>query len=224
LTHTSALEASFLVTTTPIFVTLGGIWFLREREDGREWVGLLIALSGTLLLVFEPLLSGNGQLTELSIWGNTLIFLSNIATAAFYLLAKKHYQSVPKFFTTSISFWVGTVTFFLLGWWQLGGNLPNFLLQLQQDLAEPLVLWPSLYMAVFGSIIGFTVYMMGQNLIEASEASLFSYLQPMVYIPLSMLLFGDELRWGMVVAVGLIGLGVFWGETKPVRYKQSPHK
>lgn len=37
LNHTSALEASLLTTTAPLFITLGGVIFLRERQEKHEW-------------------------------------------------------------------------------------------------------------------------------------------------------------------------------------------
>lgn len=270
---TSALEASFLTTTTPIFITLGGIWFLHERQEGYEWLGLALALAGTLLITFEPLISsalelawtgmvepvlaltrtgmaeagsglgggsvGGGSVdgaglgaeslatsvistelepAEFSLIGNLLILVYNILTAGYFLLAKKYYKNVPKLFVTPISFFVGAVAFFLLGWWQFGDfswlslvGLVGFVDQLQLDLAQPMILWPSVIIAVFGSIIGLTVYIAAQDLIEASEASLFSYLQPLVYIPLSMWLLGEVLKPILVVAVTIIAVGVYLG-------------
>ena len=217
LTRTTALEASFLVTTIPVFVTLGGIWWLKESEEKHEWIGLILALAGTLVLVFEPVLSGRSQMSSFSVGGNLLILFSNIATAAYYLLAKKYYQSLPKLFVSPLSFWVGAITFLLLSWWQLGGNfnLDSFSLmlgQFQGDLSQPLVLWPSLYMAIFGSVVGLTAYIAGQNLIEASEASVFFYLEPLVYIPLSIGLHGERVSSLMILAVGVIAVGVFLTE------------
>ncbi|PIW07743.1 hypothetical protein COW38_02360, partial [Candidatus Collierbacteria bacterium CG17_big_fil_post_rev_8_21_14_2_50_45_7] len=48
LAKTSALEASLIGATGPIFVVLGGIWFLHERENKKEWQGLALSLLGSL--------------------------------------------------------------------------------------------------------------------------------------------------------------------------------
>src|SRR3989339_934910 len=55
---TSGLEASLLGATGPIFTILGGIIFLKEREEKREWRGLALSFLGTLILVAEPLILG----------------------------------------------------------------------------------------------------------------------------------------------------------------------
>jgi hypothetical protein len=46
------------------------------------------------------------------------------------------------------------------------------------------VLMPVLYMGILGTPIAMSLLLYGQSKIEASEASLFTYLQPLVYIPL----------------------------------------
>jgi drug/metabolite transporter (DMT)-like permease len=209
---TSALEASLLVTTLPVFITLGGLLFFQEKILRWEWLGLFIALAGSILLVIEPLLSGFSDQTESSLLGNALILMSNITTAAYFLFAKKHYAKLPKFFVTSISFWVGAVSFLLFAGLHIG--FADLGTAIFQDLNSPLVLWPSVYMAVFGSIIGLTVYILGQNLIEASEASLYSYLQPLIYIPLAYFMHGDQLHPAMGVAIILVIIGVFVGEKR----------
>lgn len=226
LDRTSALEASFITTTLPVFITIGGIAFLHERQNGHEWLGLLLAFGGTLFLVFEPLLKGQTTLSEISVWGNMLVLLSNVISTTYYLLAKKYYQKMPKFFVTSVSFWVGALTFFALSWWASGTDLWSTLFDLQADFVLPAIFWPSLYMAIFGSIIGLTVYIIGQDLIEASEASLFNYLHPFIYVPLSILFFGDRFSLLMVLAIGLIGFGVFWAEKNafPHYHRQKKNK
>lgn len=214
LAETSSLEASFLVTTIPVFVTIGGIWWLHERQEKHEWAGLVMAVGGTLLLVFEPLINGRSQWSNFSFWGNVLILTSNILTATYYLLAKKYYRHMPKLFVSPLSFAVGAVTFLIISWLDQGGSWPQLLGSFQTDLSQPLVLWPSLYMAIFGSIIGLTAYIAGQDRMEASEASVFSYLQPLVYIPLAMSLHGDMLTPLMVLAVAVIAVGVWLTEKR----------
>jgi drug/metabolite transporter (DMT)-like permease len=48
LSQTPALTASLIGSAAPIFTTLAGILILKEREEKREWIGLVISLLGTL--------------------------------------------------------------------------------------------------------------------------------------------------------------------------------
>lgn len=205
---TSAVEASLITTTVPVFITLGGIWFLRERQEKFEWFGLLLALAGTLFLTLWPAWNNPALGQTFSVAGNLLIVGQNITTAAYFILAKRYYQTWPKLFVASISFVVGLVSFALLGLAEASWNLGSLLQLIQSDWQHPAVWWASIYMAVFGSIIGLTAYIKGQNGVEASEASVFWYLEPLVYVPLSFWLLQEKIQPFQIVALLLILVGV----------------
>jgi len=207
----SAIEASLLGNATPIFVTLGGIFFLKEKESRQEWSGLFLALIGTFILVIAPnLAAGQGfNLTSLS--GNLIFLLAMLFNAAYYLLAKKYYWQLPLFLVTAISFYVGLIGFGLL-FWQESSSLANIWPQIRLDWQIPATAIASLYMAFFGSIIGLTAYYQGQKHIEASEASLFTYLQPLVAIPLAIFFLSESVSWQQLLGLAIIFLGVIWGE------------
>lgn len=271
LSLTSSLETSLIATTSPLFTTIGGVLFLREKQERYEWLGLALAIVGTLILAVEPLLTGKSISATFSLTGNFLVFLQNISLAAYFLLAKKHYPRVPKLFASSISFFVGAGFFLLLSLFpftatthppqltdrlnptisssspaetlsldarqslgtpntpptpslstphiqSIASLLPSFnsnlWSQVTHDLTHPAVLLAVLYMAIFGSIIGLTAYIKGQDGMEASEASVFTYLQPLIYIPLATLWLKEPFSWPMLVAIGIIGMGVWMVEKK----------
>jgi drug/metabolite transporter (DMT)-like permease len=216
LNYTTVIEANLLGTSLPLFITLGGITLLKEKQELNEWFGLCIALVGTLYLTVFPLIT-TGSVTGISVLGNSLIILSHIANLFYYPLAKKYYTHIPKFLVTTISFWVGTVTFFLLSLLELRGSLPKLLHTITSDTTAPSVWVASGYMAVFGSIIGLTAYIKGQDGVEASEASLFYYLQPLVYLPLTFYLFGEVLNGPQLVSLIVILMGVLIAERRPGR-------
>lgn len=231
LSRTTALEANFLAMSSPLFITLGGILFLKEKQERHEWVGLSLAVLGTLLLILLPVFYGQTQWQGLSLFGNILIMGHNVATAGYYLLAKRIYHPFPKLLVATLSFWVGLISFTFLALGELWGQinlgavtsltvsrLSNFWLAASQtiaaDLSHPQVWIASGYMATFGSIIALTAYIKGQDGMEASEASWVSYLQPLVYIPLSMVVLGEQLYGLQLVSLGLILVGVWWAEKR----------
>lgn len=214
LSTTSALETSLIAITTPIFITLGGIVFLKEKQERHEWVGLFLALFGTLFLVLLPYFVGTNIRGVGSLTGNAFIVLQNIATAAYFILAKKHYRKLPKLFVTTISFYVGAITFGVLSLLEVKGNIHAFKSIVATELHSPYVWLIALYMALFGSIIGLTAYIKGQDSMEVSEASLFSYLQPLVFIPLSMVLLGESLSTLQILCLAAVTLGVCIAERR----------
>ncbi|NCN87664.1 MAG: EamA family transporter [Candidatus Pacebacteria bacterium] len=220
LKFTSALEANLLTTTVPIFVTLGGIFLLKEKQERNEWIGLIIAFIGTLILTLAPIFSLNGQFTQFSIWGNLLILLHNIINLFYFPLAKRVYQGAPKLLISGISFYIGLVFFIPLVMFELGSPNPMTLINTMiSELQNFSVLWAAFYMAIFGSIIGLTAYIKGQEGIEASEASLFWYLQPLIYIPLGYIMLNEKINTIQVVSLLVIFIGVFIAEKRNSRKK-----
>ena len=203
LSRTSAIEASLISITWPLFVTLGGIFILKEKEQKHELAGLIITIIGTLILIIKPLLTAkiNGDFT-----GNLFILGQNVCIATYYLLTKKHYKGLNKWLTTHLSFWVGFIAFLTLIFITQGSPFPTLITTLSSFSWSSFAIF---YMAFFGSIIGLTFYLLGQERIEASEASLFTYLQPVFAIPLSFFLLHEGVSWIEFSAVVIIIIGVY---------------
>ncbi len=211
LAKTSAVEASLLANTTPIFVVLAGIFFLKENQERREWLGLGLAFTGMVFVTLIPLLTGNGSAT-MSVEGNLFIIMQNVLTALYLIGAKKYYKKLPKLFVTAISFYVASISFFFLSLWETSFSFSSLVSAIQYDLQFQSVWFAAGYMALFGSIIGLTAYIKGQENIEASEATIFWYLQPLVYIPLSLWMLGEPTHPLQFVGLAIILLGVFTSE------------
>ncbi len=197
---TSSIEASIIESSSPIFIVLGGMFFLKEIIKRREWYGLSIALFGTLLLTIEPLLS-SGFNFRASMLGNLLIVLSNLIWAAFLLIAKKTKTNPTEL--SFFSFLVSIPFFFLINLSTPG----SFDIDLQ---ALPGIL----YMAIGGSIIAFWAYTEGQKHIEAGEASIFTYLKPAFSIPLSFLWLKESVTPMTVISTLIIIFGVYISEKR----------
>ncbi len=200
LNQTTAIEASILESTSPIFTILLCLLFLKETLKPKEGKGLALALIGTFMIALEPLISANGQLT-LSIQGNLLIILANIIWTAFILLSKK-FKTNP-IYLSFYSFVVSIPFFYFISISQSASLTLN-------TLALPGIL----YMAIGGSIIAFWAYQEGQKRIEASEAAIFTYLKPAFAIPLSILWLKEAFSPVAIIATILIIIGVFISEKR----------
>jgi len=214
LARTTAIETSILATTTPLFIIFASILFLRERETRREWLGLTVSVAGILLIAALPLLNGEVGLSRISLVGNILVLLANCATALYAIIIKSHYKKIPPFLAVAISFWLGAVVFGFLSLANSNFSLPLLISTIATDWQQPAVVFASLYMAIFGSIIGLTAYIKGQNLIEASEASVFYYLQPLVYLPLGVLILGEHISPYQIFGLAAILVGVWISERR----------
>lgn len=204
---TSGLEASLIGAAGPVFTVLGGIIFLREKQEKHEWQGLALSLLGTIILVVEPLLTGRNSHAGFYFKGNLLIIASSLINTTYLLLAKKHYHYLPKLFICSISYPIAFISMRVLLGFQGVSSSINL-------LSIPSVALASIYMAIFGSIIAFGLLLYGQSRIEASEASLFTYLQGIVAIPAAWFILGEIPTWPMIIAIFIIAWGVIFAEKR----------
>lgn len=219
LARSTAIETSLLGTTSPLFIIFACVIFLREKLSKQEWLGLTISVIGMLLIAILPILNGNIGLTGVSLEGNLLILLANVVGAVYAILIKSQYKKIPPLFAAAVSFWLGAIAFGVLSMFAGKLSLVELFTTAFQDWQQPSIAIASLYMAIFGSIIGLTAYIKGQKLIEASEASLFYYLQPLIYLPLGVLLLGEPLNIYQLIGLGVILLGVGISEGRQSRKK-----
>jgi drug/metabolite transporter (DMT)-like permease len=207
LSMTSALQASLIGSTGPIFIVIGGIIFLHERENKREWQGLAISTLGSLLLVAEPLLTHTGHDTPMSSVGNLFIMGYNLVYTVYAIIAKKVYKSKPPLFVGSLIYMSTAFIYALLLIYQR--SLPSLAL-----LFHPQVIVPVLYMAIPGSILAFGLYLYAMAKIEISEENLFTYLNGVIAIPAAYLILGEVPTVFTIISTLIIALGVYRAESR----------
>jgi len=84
LRHTTAVNATILVTTVPVFTVLGSLLLGLERPSGPKLAGIGLAAAGAIYLVGPERLS----LEPSAAVGNLLILAGMIAYASYFLLSK----------------------------------------------------------------------------------------------------------------------------------------
>lgn len=218
LVKTSALDSAVIVATAPLMIVFGGAIFLKEIITKQEKIGLGLAFLGTLIAVASPLLNGLSFSSQHNLSGNILIFISNISWTAYSLLSKKLSKKYPSFNITALSFFVGLVSFLPLFFYQRlalidyqkSVNLPATSLFYISPKGLPGII----YMSTLGSLIAYFTYTYGISLIEASEATLFAYLQPIFTAPLAFLWLKESVSKYFILGAILIIIGVFLTEYK----------
>lgn len=200
---TSSIEASILTAAGPIMLIIGGRLFLKEKIEKNEEIGLIIALLGTLLLALEPLLVNSSINAKFSLVGNALILFSTLIWTGFLLLVKKLKTDATQI--SLVSYLVSIPIFAILVLLE-----PTQITNIQYQISNAA---PGIaYMAIFGSVIAFWAYTKGQEMIEAGEASIFTYLQPLVTLPLAYFWLHESLSGISLLACLLIGTGVYFSE------------
>lgn len=86
------------------------------------------------------------------------------------------------------------------------GNLTKYM--------SPPFLWGILYMSLLSGIAAYILYQYGLKFIEASEASIFYYLQPLVAIPAAVIFLHESLSPLFIVGAVIITIGVYIAEKR----------
>ena len=211
LDKTSAIEASLLGTLTPIFIVIGGGFFLKEIVTRSEKIGIAIAFLGSIVVVVEPFFNGDQGFNLNHALGNLMVLANCITWGAAMLWMKKVADKYHPFTIAFTSFVTAAVAYYFL----VGLTVPDF--TLGQIINQPLALTASLYQGILGSVIALLLYQLSQKFIEASEATLFSYLIPLFSIPLAMIWLGEMptpafIFGGLIVILGLIVAEKRWKE------------
>ncbi|MGD0523003.1 MAG: DMT family transporter [Candidatus Microgenomates bacterium] len=191
---TTVLEMSLISLTGPLMIAVAGVVFLREHITQREKIGMAIALVGTVLTIITPL--------KLS--GNLLIILYLIANTFSVIICKKLLRlGVSPSLMTNMTFIVGFAT-----------TLP---LVIGQTNFGQLSLYPILGIAFLAVLSGNLAYYLGnraQKSIEISEAGLFSYLYPLLSMPLAVIWLHEEVTLPYIIGAIVVVIGVVIAEIK----------
>lgn len=209
--YTTALDASLLSATAPIFVVFASMYFLKERVTRREKVGLLIAFLGTLAIIFQPL-AENKILFRENILGNVLIVVANIAGIFYVILSKyglKH--KYDPLFITIYTFFLGFITLLPLAVIQAGSFSSLVSLIASSSTQTHLGV---IYMALISGSLAYFLYHRALKTIEASEATLFSYLSPLFAAPLAVFWLGEEITSFYLMGAAIVATGVIIAENK----------
>ncbi len=81
---------SFLANLTPIFVTVFGISFLKERFNIIEGAGMILTLTGAIMISY----TGQNKLSEIFIEGTGLITISSIFLSISIIIAKSRISHI----------------------------------------------------------------------------------------------------------------------------------
>jgi drug/metabolite transporter (DMT)-like permease len=188
---------ALLISTEPLWIVLFG--WLRDRGQrpgGRVIAGLLLGLTGLVLLV-RP--SSSGGLDPL---GVAAVLVASLSWAWGSLYSQRAKLPASPLLSTSLQMLGGGSLLLLAG--LLTGEPARF--ALSQVSARSLLALA--YLAVFGAIIALTAYAWLLRTASAVLVSTYAYVNPVVAVFLGWAMAGEPLTRGTLIAAGVILTGV----------------
>ncbi len=201
--YTSSALAGILQNTNPLFIlVLSGI-FLKEIITKNKILGLVTGFLGVCFIVFvgtdiKELFSSETFL------GNVLIIASALSWAIYSILNKRVFKKYSPLHLTSIAYIFGTILL-----------IPAVLIfSSVADLSElSLKSWLIiLYLGITCSAIAFFSWNYALSKMDASKASAFLYLIPVIAIFIGWAFMGEEVSTYALLGSGLVLGGVYLTE------------
>jgi drug/metabolite transporter (DMT)-like permease len=205
LVTSQATTTAWIVATTPIFIALLGWLFLKEKLGWLRTTGIGLAALGVLLVVSKGSLSSLAS-GHFGSPGDILIMISAPNWAVFSVLSRsrlKRYPAAPMMFYVMALGWLfSSVLFFA------GHGLNEFShLTLNGWLGVG-------FLGVICSGFAYIFYYDALQVIPATQAGVFLYLEPLVTLVVAAIILGEPLLLVALLGGAIILLGV-WLVNRP---------
>ena len=195
---TSPVDASICTSTLPIWTMLMAAVVLKEPLTGKKIIGVLLGLSGALLLI----LSGSNRVsgTGSNVLGDLLCLGSQMSYAVYLVFFQ---DVIKKYSPLALMKWkylFGALMLipFTLGTLS-GTNWPAFT---SGD-------WGALaYVLLCGTFLAYLIVPIGQRTLRPTVVAMYNYLQPVWAAIIAIVLAQDSLTVFKIIAVVLIFAGV----------------
>lgn len=219
LKRTTAIDASVLTLTLPMFSVLFGWWFLKEKVYFVNLIGIFLGLLGSLVIIGFPQIF-TGIISPEAFLGNILIILASICWVVGAVISKPLLSKYSSLVVTGVAFIVGTVTMLIPSAFEYYKN-PGWSSQI--TILGFLGLG---YMILLSSISAYFLFEWGLSKTSVVVADLFQYIEPAVATTLAVLVLGEKISHSFLIGALLIGAGVFMGTLakQELHHRRIMHK
>lgn len=193
---------SVIYGLTPLITAILAARFLHERSlTPIKVLGMVLGFSGLALIFLSP---ATLELKRLEGLGMLLFAVTTQAAGAIFL--KRHSSHLHPLALNSGSLMVAVPLFMLV--WLLSSPHSGSALQ-----AEPRAQWAVLYLAIFGTVVGFNLYYYLLKKLPASVVALITLVTPVLAMLMGVTLNGEVLgpRVALGAAIILVGLACHQG-------------
>lgn len=204
LNHTTTVNSSIIIGTSPIFTMFLSTKFFRQEElNLNKIIGAFMAFLG-ILLVFT---GGKGiSFGGSTVLGDCLILINSLSWALFTVLGKRLVDKYEPFVVIAYINIYATITMLPIVF------TPAFITSIKK---ATFATWAStLYLAVFCSVYGFYMWYKGIKIIGAPRTSMFNYINPVVAVTIGILFLKED--WNVYTLIGgiLVFIGVYIASVK----------
>lgn len=210
---TTPINAGIIMTSNPILVLLGSAILLGEVISRRKIAGVLLGLTGAVLLILYKSGSGVPELSLDSAAGDFMVFLNAACYAAFLVLVKPLMEKYNALTVIKYAFLAGLVFVLPIGFKELS--------QVEFHKMPPMIIAETIFVVIFTTFLAYLLNSFALSKAKPSTVSVYIYSQPVFAALFAVLLGKDALTGVKIISAGLIFSGVY---LVSIRSRQSRKK
>jgi drug/metabolite transporter (DMT)-like permease len=203
LSMTYSIHATLLMLATPIFITILGAWFFKDKLTWLKWVGLMLGVAGASILILASQKGGNASDV---LWGDIFVIINAISYSFYFILVKPLMQKYHPIPVTRILFSMGLVVALPFCWNEFSA-IPwqDYTIKSWAVLAQ---------ITIGGTFLAYAFNIYGIKHLGPSVAGSYIYTQPVFAAIIAMSILGEPLEWYKLLAGLCIFTGVFLANKK----------
>ena len=196
--RTSAVVATIITATIPIFTVLLAVVRLRQSVRWYQLAGLGLALAG-IALATAGTSTGSPALAATAATGDACLLLSSVCIAAYYVLSAELAISEGVVAVSAWSTIFGAVMLSPLAAWSVAAHQVRW---------TPLSLGVLVYLGLLVTVFGMWIWLHALRTLPARVAASSQYVQPLIGIFVSAAIFGTPLGGGFAAGSALVLAGI----------------
>ena len=198
LKFTTAANTGWIIGTAPIFMAILALVFFREKITALQIIGIVIAMTGLLLLV------GKGDITNINLIenkGDLLVLASAFTWGVYSMVNKKISLSYPPLMTILYLFIMMAIIII-----PFNLNLET----IDSVVHLSLISWAAVsFLGLFCSGIAYVIWAYALREMESAKVGAFLYFEPFITVLAAWVFLKETITILMIISGIIITIGVF---------------
>jgi len=207
LTYVSATVCSVLISTIPVFATLGAWLIFKERLKAINYAGIITSFLGVLVFIMN-----NDGSISFSLKGLSLLLLAVLSAVGYNLTLSRLVGTYSPVYIVNVQNLIGAILF-----------LPLFLIfDLKHFMSTPFtfnMFKPIIELSIFASCGAFILFAYSVSHMGITKANVFSNCIPVFTALFSFILLGEKLTAQNILGMTIVIVGLFMSQMNGMKKK-----
>lgn len=193
------MDCSLIAALSPIYTMFIAAYALKERITMKKSLGVIVCLVGIVLMTMNSLVGKNNDQNS-TVGGLIIIAVGGLSFSIYLGIFK---PLISKYSVVTFMKWIFLFALIL--------SLPlsaKTIINFDWTTVTSGQVWELAYLIIFATFISYFLIPFGQKRIHPTLVSIYSYIQPIVAIAISIIIGMDVLTWQKILSVVMIIFGV----------------